>query len=346
MQDYYTILGVERNSDAETIKRAYRKIAMMHHPDRKPGDAESESKFKDAAEAYAVLSDPQKKAKYDRHSQSGFGFSLNDIFGVSVSGKTPQKGADVHITLNLQLKDLFQETSHAVNFHRREGCGDCKGQGVKSGRQKPDCSSCKGSGRIERNYISGYTHRRKISQCESCGGSGKVATAEDACTTCNGHGSVDVSASIKVTVPQGMPLDRPLVIAREGSTGVNGGPKGDVYVRIVPSPHSALKINVQKPYELICELRIPFWMAVFGGSKTIEAADGSAFTINVPERCQGGTVERVKGAGLPIFGRSERGDLVIIYQIIVPEQLTAEMRTLVENMYILEGFASDGKKSK
>lgn len=349
-RDYYEVLGVSKDAGPDDIKSAYRRLAMKHHPDRNRGDASAEQAFKECAEAYEVLSDAEKRQRYDHQSRPnpfGSGFPFADIFGGAPwnNGNIATKGDDVQIQHAVDLKDLFSDTQHKVTFKKLEHCGICGGRGCKAGRSPTSCHVCNGSGRVTKTYAQDNFRRIDHMTCGYCKGRGKSPSKEDACETCFGLGKKEVDSEFVVRVPKGMPVERPLVFTREGHAGTNGGPNGDVYVRVKIKPHKHLYINAQKTYELVCELRIPFWKAALGGTETIEAADGSAMTIVVPERCNGGMVERVKGAGLPIFGRSERGDLVVIFQIAVPERLSTDMRVLVENMRALE-ISHDGKENQ
>lgn len=270
-RDYYEVLGVARNASPDEIKNAYRKLAMKYHPDRNQGDASAEQHFKEAAEAYEVLSDAQKRARHDGQNRFS-NIPFNDIFsGVRINIRI--KGQDVHASVHVELKDLLRDTTHTISFTRM---------------------------------------------------------------VAEGNHTKQVTASLNITVPRGMPVHKPLFFGGEGHASPNGGPNGDLYVNVIPKPHKNLKINPHDVRELVCELRIPFWRAVLGGNVKIESAEGIEMTIVVPEHCQGGTIQRVRGAGLPIFGRQERGDLVVIFQIAVPEKLSPEMRVLVENMRALE----------
>lgn len=272
---YYEVLGVNKNANSDDIKSAYRRLAMKYHPDRNQGDTSAEQHFKEAAEAYEVLSDEPKRARYDNQGRTNpFDFPFDPSSGGTwrtIHIRT--KGHDVLASVEVELRDLFRDTTHTVSFKRMIAEGD----------------------QIK-----------------------------------------EVTATLNITVPRGMPVHRPLVFSGEGSTSPNGGPSGDLYIRVIPKPHKSLKINTLDVRELVCELPIPFWRAVLGGNMKIESAEGFDMTITVPERCQSGTIERVKGAGLPTFGRQERGDLVVIFQIAVPEKLSPEMCILVENMRALE----------
>lgn len=341
-RNYYEVLGVEKTADPDTIKSAYRKLAMQYHPDRNQGDACAEQKFKEAAEAYEVLGDAEKRARYDNQGASpgGFPFPFNDIFGGQMwqGGNFATKGQDLETSVDIELQDLFKDTQKSISFKRMELCNKCAGKGTKGGKEKSSCQACNGAGKSVRSFMNGNTRHIQHTMCAECRGSGKAVTKEDACETCGGQGMRQTDASIMITVPKGMPIERPLIFAQEGNAGTNGGPKGDVYIRINVKPHKNLKINPQRTSELIYELKIPYWKAVLGGSHTIETANGSTLTLTIPDGCQSGRVERVRGAGLPIYGRNENGDLIVIYLIAVPDRssLKADMRTLVENMRVLE----------
>ena len=346
-RNYYEVLGIDKEADPEAIKRAYRKLAMEHHPDRNQGDASAEEKFKEAAEAHEVLSDPEKRAQYDHASKPHpFSFHMSDIFGGGMSwqnGEIPTKGQDIVLTYNVTFATLFADSRHSMEYKRQEYCGKCAGKCVKAGRSKKTCNHCNGNGRISHQTIQGNNRQVQITPCGRCNGKGKIVEPADRCEECQGIGSKITNQTLNFQIPRGMPLDRKLVHANEGNVGYHGGPRGDVYVGIGIKDHPNLKFNPQRTYELICELKMPFWKAVQGGEEIIEGADGKPITIDVPIGCQGGTIKRVTGEGLPIFGRQERGDLVVIYQVAVPNNLSDEMKSLVENMRILEQ-SNDGKE--
>lgn len=348
-RNYYDILCVDKEADPEAIKRAYRKLAMEHHPDRNQGDHSAEERFKEAAEANEVLSDPEKRARYDHSLKPNpFSFHMSDIFGGGgmswQNGEIPTKGADIVLTYNVHFSTLFDNSSHSMEYQRQEYCGKCAGKCVKSGKSKKTCIHCNGNGRISHTTRQVNNQHTQVTACGRCNGRGKIVEPLDRCEECQGVGSKFSTQILNFQIPRGMPLDRKLVHANEGNVGSHGGPKGDVYVGIGIKDHPNLKFNHQRTYELICELKMPFWKAVMGGEEIIEGADGKQITIDVPAGCESGSINRVKGDGLPIFGRQERGDLVIIYQVAVPKTISGEMRTLVENMRILEQN-NDGKES-
>jgi len=339
-RDYYEILGITKSATIEEIKSAFRKIAMQCHPDRASEDSEAESKFKEASEAYDTLSDIEKRRRYDLGKNQANSFNADMFSGFGGLRAHPfaskQRGADIEKTCAVNLKDLFKESFHKISYPRIESCKKCSGNGTNTGKSKSTCFHCKGTGQSVRQQQQSFIQQLIVTPCSNCEATGSVADVEDKCTECNGIGRKENIHTLEFTIPIGMPIGRMLIFSGEGNCGLKGGPNGDLYIRVVPSEGQNLKVNSDAPHDLVCELKIPYWKAALGGSLLIEGADGSQLTIEVPMGCPCNSFNRVRGAGLPIFGRSERGDLVVIFQIHVPKNLSFEMKAIIEKLKELE----------
>jgi len=341
-RDYYDVLGVNRDADDEAIKKAYRKLAMKHHPDRNPDDKGSEEKFKEAKEAYEVLSDGQKRGAYDRYGHAGvdhsaagagagagagftsfsdaFGDIFGDIFGNARGGRSSvYRGADLRYNLEITLEQAAHGTDTKIRIPTYESCETCHGNGAKPGTQPKTCPTCSGHGqvRLQQGFFS-------IQQtCPKCHGTGKVIA--EPCPTCHGAGRVKKQKTLSVKIPAGVDEGDRIRLAGEGEPGVNGGPPGDLYVQMQVKPHAVFQRDHD---DLHCEMPISFATAALGGEIEIPTLDGSA-KIKVPAESQSGKVFRLRGKGIKGVRSHAHGDLLCHVVIETPVNLTERQKELL-----------------
>jgi molecular chaperone DnaJ len=350
-RDYYTVLGLNRDATEEDIKKSYRKHAMKHHPDRNPDDKSSEEKFKEAKEAYEILSDAKKRAAYDQFGHAGvdpsagfgagagargfgggpegfggfadaFGDIFGEIFGAQRGGRGGSgvyRGADLRYNLELSLEDAARGTEAKIRIPTMEACEPCKGTGAKPGTQPKTCGACNGRGevRVSQGFFS-------IQQtCPTCHGTGKVIP--EPCTACHGVGRIKKHKTLSVKIPAGVDQDDRIRLTGEGEAGANGGPNGDLYVVVSLRPHQVFQ---REAADLHCEMPISFATAALGGEIEIPTLDGHA-NIKVPPETQTGQVFRLRGKGIRPVRGSVTGDLYCHVAIETPVKLTARQRELL-----------------
>ncbi len=358
-RDYYVILGIGKNATADEIKKAYRKSALKHHPDRVAPEKkkESEEKFKEISEAYEILSDSNKKATYDQFGHDGLkgafgrggfswqdfthygdfedifsglgdllrGFGINgDLFGTGRgrSGRTgPRRGGDIEYELEIEFTEAALGTEKTVEISRYDTCSACKGSGAKPGTKDIGCPTCDGRGQI--NRVSGFF---SISQtCNACGGAGRVIKTP--CEKCSGRGKVRVARKINVKVPAGVDNGIRLRVSHEGNAGERGGPRGDLYVVIYVKEHHLFKRHNNDIY---CDAKISFTQAVFGSEVDVPTVDGKV-KMKVPQGTQSGKVFRLRGKGVPdLLSGSGKGDQLVRVTVDVPQRLTEEQKRLLK----------------
>lgn len=347
-KDYYEVLGISRNTSAEEIKRAYRKLAMENHPDKHQGDKKAEEKFKEISEAYEVLSDSNKKAIYDQYGHeglkgafgrggfqwqdfthfedvadifedlmSGFGFG-GDIFGFGGRRRKggPRRGSDIQSSVDIDLKEACYGVEKTIPVSRAEMCPACKGAGAKPGTKEETCSTCAGRGQVSQS--AGFF---SISRpCPHCGGRGAIIKSP--CAGCRGTGLSAEKKKIKVKIPRGIEDGMRLRLNGEGDAGERGGPRGDLYVVV-----SVKKNEIFERHEsdLICEVPISFVKAVFGGETDVPTLDGTV-SIKIPEGTESGKVFRLKGKGMYHLNYDSRGDLLCSLHIETPTNLNKEQK--------------------
>ena len=352
-RDYYEVLGVEKNASDAEIKKAYRKLAMKYHPDQNPGDKSAEEKFKEVNEAYEVLSDAEKKARYDQYGFAGvdpnfnpnagnpfggfgggggFGFGdLGDIFGdffgggasSSVRRNGPSKGQNVVAEIEISFEDAAFGCEREITFGRIEPCATCHGTGCKDGAQPETCAYCHGTGtvRTQQNFM-GMTMQSN-QPCPKCGGQGKII--KDACSTCRGKGKVRRNKTIRVKVPAGIDNGQSFRVRDEGNAGSNGGPNGDLLVTVRVRKHD---IFVRDGANVLCEMPITFAQAALGATIEVPTLDGKV-RYNVPEGTQTGTTFRLRGKGIPYVGYKTRGDQFVTVVVETPQKLTQKQKDLL-----------------
>jgi molecular chaperone DnaJ len=350
-RDYYEVLGVNRDASADEIKKAYRRLAMKHHPDRNPDNKAAEEKFKELSEAYEVLSEPQKKAAYDRYGHAGVdpsmggggagaqgfeGFSdafsdiFGDIFGGGRGGRSNvYRGADLRYNLEISLEEAARGSEKTIRIPTVEECGTCHGSGAKPGTQPKPCPTCGGAGqvRIQQGFFS-------IQQtCPKCHGTGRIIP--DPCLSCGGAGRTKGHKTLEVKIPAGIDEGMRLRHAGHGEPGVNGGPPGDLYVEIHIRPHAVFE---REGDDLHCEMPISFATAALGGEIEIPTLDGMA-RLKIPAETQTGKVFRLRGKGIRNVRSHAPGDLMCHVVIETPVKLTERQKELLREF---EGTAEGG----
>jgi len=338
-RDYYEVLGVSRDADESTIKKAYRRLAMKHHPDRNAGDAKSEEMFKEAKEAYEILTDANKRAAYDQFGHAGVdasaaggggaqGFSdaFSDIFGDIFGGRggrsNVHRGSDLRYNLEISLEQAAHGTETKIRIPTMEKCETCHGDGTKPGSSPKTCPTCNGHGqvRMQQGFFS-------IQQtCPKCQGNGKIITHP--CTTCHGAGRIKQHKTLNVKIPVGVDDGDRIRISGEGEAGVNGGPPGDLYVVVHLSAHSVFR---REGDHLHCEIPISFSVAALGGEIEVPTLEGHA-KIKVPSETQTGKIFRLRGKGIKGVHSHDKGDLLCHVVVETPVKLTARQKELLEEL--------------
>jgi molecular chaperone DnaJ len=347
-RDYYEVLGIERNATEQEIKSAYRKLALKFHPDRNPGNHKAEEAFKEAAEAYAILADQEKKGLYDRFGHAGVGsaaggagfdptifadfsdifaglgdvFGLGDIFGQRRRRGGPQRGADLRYDLEISFEESASGSETTILIPREETCETCKGTGAAAGTSAETCSHCKGTGQLR--YQQGFLTVAR--PCSTCRGSGK--TIAKPCQTCRGAGRVGRERKLTVKIPAGIATGQRLRLYGEGEHGSAGGPSGDLYVVVHVQEHSFFH---REEDDLYCDMPISFPTLALGGSVKVPTLDGRE-DVHIPAGTQPGTRFKVRGKGMPHVNGRGHGDLHVIARVAVPKKLSKEQKRLLEEL--------------
>jgi molecular chaperone DnaJ len=335
-RDYYEVLGVARDADEETIKKAYRKLAMQYHPDRNVGDPEAEVKFKEAAEAFEVLRDREKRGIYDRYGHEGlersaaaphfqdagsifdvFGDLFGDIFGGRRGGR--RAGRDLQVELEIDLKEAADGVTRTITIPRAERCRTCSGSGLKPGSQPAVCRRCGGRGEVLMSQ--GFFRMRQT--CGACHGQGQIIT--DPCETCHGNGLVEVERTLDVNIPPGVDTGVTLRVPGEGEAGAPGAPPGDLFCQL------------RDGQDLHCEVPITFSQAALGASIEVPSLEGKMLTQTVARGTQSGDQVRIHGKGMPHVRTGRRGDLVVHLRVVTPSNLTKRQEELLRELAVLDG---------
>jgi len=341
--DFYEMLGVTRECDDGALKSAFRKLAMKYHPDRNPGDADAEHRFKEINQAYEVLKDPQKRAAYDRFGHAAFeqgmgggaggfgggGFSdiFEDLFGEMMGGGRRrasggrERGADMRYNMEITLEEAFTGKTAQIRVPSSITCSDCSGSGAKPGTSPVTCAMCSGSGRVRASQ-GFFSIERTCPQCQ-----GRGQTIKDPCPKCAGQGRVTEERSLSVNIPSGIEDGTRIRLAGEGEAGMRGGPSGDLYIFLSVKPHEFFQ---RDGADLYCKVPISMTTAALGGQFEVATLDGTQTRVKVPEGTQNGRQFRLKSKGMPVLRQPQVGDLYIQVAVETPQNLSRRQRELLE----------------
>jgi molecular chaperone DnaJ len=342
--DFYETLGVQKGADEKDLKAAYRKLAMQFHPDRNPGDAACEAKFKEINEAYDTLKDAQKRAAYDRFghaafenggmgggggfgAQGGFADIFEDIFGDMMGGRRQrssggrERGADLRYNMEISLEEAFTGKTAQIRVPSSIQCSECSGSGAKPGTQPVNCTTCQGSGRVRASQ--GFFSIERT--CPTCQGRGQMI--KDPCGKCGGQGRVTEERALSVNIPAGIEDGTRIRLAGEGEAGARGGPGGDLYIFLSVKPHEFFQ---RDGADLYCKVPISMTTAALGGTFEVTTLDGTQTRVKVTEGSQNGKQFRLKGKGMPVLRQPNVGDLYIQVAVETPQNLTKKQRELLE----------------
>lgn len=370
-RDYYEVLGIEKSADQDTIKKAYRKLAVKYHPDRNPGDKEAEEKFKEATEAYEVLSDDKKRPIYDQYGFAGLdgmaggagagGYShafhdfsdlfggmgggmgdiFESIFGSGFGGSSSRRssggastGASLRYDLNISFKEAVYGTSVDIHFQHKEKCDACNGTGASAGASKKTCPTCNGMGQVRQG--NGFFTIQQT--CPTCHGKG--TTIDKPCSSCRGTGLQSKNKEMSLKIPAGVDNGRRIIIRGQGDAGENGGASGDLVIVLHVSEHPNFQ---RQDNDLFCSVPISMTQAALGCEVSITSLDGNHISLKIPEGSTNGKMLRVKGEGVPISGSSRKGDLYIELSVQTPTKLSSKQKDLLRQFMELEKPTSEPK---
>ncbi|RYY71353.1 MAG: molecular chaperone DnaJ [Chitinophagaceae bacterium] len=374
-RDYYEVLGVSKGASAEEIKKAYRKVAMQFHPDRNPGDKASEEKFKEAAEAYEILNDADKKSQYDRFGhnafsgaragggQGGAGMNMDDIFsqfgdifgddafgsffggaggGRRSSGSRGRgtRGSNLRVKLKLNFEEIAKGATKTIKVKKHIKCTTCQGSGAKDKNSVQTCTGCGGSGQVRKVQNTFLGQMQTVTTCPTCNGEGTTVTAK--CTACKGEGRVYGEETVTIDIPAGVQEGMQLSIAGKGNAGERGGSPGDLIVLIEEEPHAQLH---RDGLNVAFDLHISFPDAVFGTQVEVPTIDGRA-KIKIPAGTQSGKIFRLKGKGFPQVNGYEKGDQLIQVNIWTPQHVSADEKEILEKMQGSPNFEPKPEKNE
>ncbi len=348
-RDYYEVLGLSKGADDASIKKAYRQLAKKYHPDMNPGDAEAEAKFKEVNEAYAVLSDPDKKSKYDQYGHAafdpasggggfggfdfdgdfgGFGDIFSSFFGGGFGGGSsrrngPVRGDDVYTRITISFEEAAFGCKKEVSFNRIEKCSECSGTGAKKGTSPQTCTTCGGSGSVRTQTRTPLGIMQSTRACDACRGTGKII--KEPCTNCRGTGNVKLTKKLEVNIPAGIDDGQKIALRGEGNGGRNGGPSGDLIIAVNIRPHAIFERDGSDIY---CEIPITFVDAALGAEIDIPTLEGKQ-KYTIPEGTQNGMSFTVRGKGITRLNTKSRGDLILTIAVEVPKNLSSEQKEIL-----------------
>ncbi len=348
-KDYYEVLGLSKGAGENDIKKSYRKLAKQYHPDMNPGDKVAEEKFKEVNEAYAVLSDPEKKSKYDQYGHAafdpsmggqGFGdFDFGDIFSSFFGGgfggfggrssgqrrNAPTRGEDLQYNLRIGFEEAAFGCKKDISYPRVQKCSDCGGTGAAKGSTVDTCSVCSGTGQVRKQQRTPFGIMQSTQACEACRGTGKII--KNPCRGCSGKGYVRITKKISVTVPAGIDTGESLRVSSQGNEGRNGGPSGDLYVAVSVMPHNIFERDGSNIY---CEVPITFVEATLGAEIEIPTLTGTT-KYKIPEGTQTSTAFSVRGEGIVSARSGRKGDLIFTVTVETPRSLTEKQKELLKS---------------
>ena len=351
-RDYYEVLGVDKSADEQTLKKAYRKLAMKYHPDRNPGDKEAEEKFKEINEAYEVLSDSTKRQTYDQFGHAGmngqggfggqgfggqgfggfediFGDMFGDIFGGGFGGggrprrRGPERGADMRQSIQITFEEAAFGKKTSIKVNRSEECSECHGSGAKAGTSKKTCPTCNGAGEVRTVQRTPFGNIASSRTCSTCEGEGEVV--ESPCTKCGGKGSTRKVKTIEVDIPAGIDDGQMIKLAGQGELGSKGGPRGDLYIAVSVKNHS---LFTREGYDIYFDMPITFAQAALGDEIEVPTLDGKV-KYSIPEGTQTGTVFRLREKGIPKLRGNNRGDQYVKVVVDTPKKLNDKQKELL-----------------
>ena len=364
-RDYYEVLGISKTADDAEIKKAYRVLAKKYHPDMNPGDAEAEKKFKEASEAYAVLSDPEKRRQYDQFGHAAFegggaggfgGFDFNsadfgdifgDIFGDFFGGgrrrganNGPMKGANIRTSVRITFEEAVFGVSKEIELTLKDECATCHGTGAKPGTSPETCTKCGGKGQVVFTQQSFFGTVRNVQSCPECNGTGKVI--KEKCADCHGTGYIANRKKIQVSIPAGIDNGQSVRIRDKGEPGTNGGPRGDLLVEVIVARHTIFQ---RQDYNIFSTVPISFAVAALGGDVVVDTVDGKVI-YEVKPGTQTDTKVRLKGKGVPSLRNKEvRGDHYVTLVVQTPEKLSGEAKELLKQFDALTGDSLNAAKN-
>lgn len=349
-RDYYEVLGVQKGAGDDEIKKAFRKQSKKYHPDLNPGDKTAEEKFKEVNEAYQVLSDPDKKAKYDQFGHAGVdpnfgagggfnggGFDFGDIFGDIFGGgfggfgggtrrNGPRRGNDIRQVIDITFEEAAFGCSRKLNIQTQEKCESCGGSGAKRGTTVTTCSNCHGTGRVQTQQRTILGYMTTETTCPHCRGEGKII--KEPCNDCRGTGTVRKNKTVEVQIPAGIDNNQTIQLSGKGEAGQKGGPNGDLLLTVRVRPHEIFK---RQGNDVYIDMPISFVEAALGATVKVPTIDGKYVELNIPEGTQMGTRFRMKGKGIPFLRNKSRGDQYVTVSVEVPRNLSAKQKDILHD---------------
>ena len=329
-RDYYEVLGVSKDADEDTLKKAYRKLAKKYHPDANPGDKEAEAKFKEASEAYSVLSDPQKRQQYDQSGHAafeqgggaGYGGGFGGFGGSSrrANPNAPRKGQDIRVRITLSFDEAVHGCKKNITITRQQECTECHGSGCAAGTSPETCPDCGGRGFVIRQQRTPFGVMQTQQPCSRCGGKGKLV--KNPCKVCHGSGKVATKKTLEVSIPMGIDDDQSFALRGVGDAGANGGPSGDVIVMVTVRPSEVFQ---RDGYDVWVTVPITYSQAVLGDEIQVPSIDGKV-EYTVPEGTQSGTTFRLRGKGIQYLNGRGRGDMYVKCEVEIPKKLNKTQR--------------------